>query len=511
MGYRRFLHIALLALVVGANARATLADGKTYYVRQGGSDLSDGLAPATALRSIQRAVARCTGAGNSIIVGPGVYYEQVFIGSGAGSGAGNGTADNPNLIVADTTGSETGDNPAAVVIEGDGVRERGLVLSHRDDWAIVGVSFRGQSQRAVCVEHCDGVQIESCTIEVPRTAGIDATDGDRLLIDGNTFVRSDDSGSSILVQATSRESDHGDAHDEHDGDAHDEHDGDAHDEHDGDAHDEHDGDARDEHDGRRDDGDDHEDDDDAREDDRGQYHISRVAPGLNVVIQCNRFSMTGEAYLGSGYGREGHGGHDRHSNELYGIRLELSGSRAAAQIINNIGSDCWAGISLQLYGDNASAVIANNSLAGCRVGIEADANHGSVLIADNIIAQSRFAIAAEEHDSGLTISGLLTFEIVGSVVLGDSGHELITGHVQNVDPQWVAPSAGNFALESGSPAVDAGQGAAGVGSDLRGLHRPWDGDGDGEAIADLGACEYHSDEDQNRTLRLVRWREIEPQ
>lgn len=448
MVYSRVMHVAMMLLVWGGSRAATLADGRTYYVRQGGSDMNDGLGPDTAVRSIQRAVSRCAVAGNTIIVGPGVYYEQVFIGSGSGSAAGNGTADNPNLIVADATGSETGDTAAPVVIEGDGVRECGISLSDRDNWAIVGLSFRGQSQRAISAQRCDGIEIESCTIDLQRQAGIEANDCDALHIAGNTFNRGSHSGSCIVVQGTSRDNDHHDGHND---------------------------------------------------------NHSRT-----IVIESNRFSLIGDLYLESDFARGGHGRHDHHDGETYGIRVEATGDRARVQIVNNVGSDCWAGISVQLDGDDASGVIANNSLAGCRAGIEADTSHGSLLVADNIIAQSTFAIVAQRHNRGLEISGLLTFEIGGSVVLGEDGPKAIVGHLRNVDPKWVAPSAGNFALDARSPAVDAGLGAGGLGRDLRGLERPWDGDGDGEAVADLGAYEYRP-EDQQRSLRLVQWREIEPQ
>jgi len=468
----RSIQLAVMVLVGGGWGAAALADGATYYVRQGGSDLSDGATPDTALRSIQHAVARCAGAGNSIIVGPGVYYEQVFVGSGAGSAAGSGAADSPNLILADTTGSETGDRAAAVVIDGDGVRECGILLSHRGNWTIVGMSFRGQSRRAVSIERCDGIEIDSCTIEAPRRAGIEANDCDRLHIAGNTFVRRRDSGSCIVVRATSRtRDDRGAKQKKHD----------------------------------------HDD-----EDDHGRGHAwgrskhDVATSGATGVIEGNRFSMIGASYLGSDFARGGHGRHDHTDGETYGIRVEISGERGSAEIINNVGSDCWGGISLQLDGEDTSGVIANNSLVGCRVGIEVEADHGAILLADNIVAHSKFAISVKGRESRLVVSGLLTFEIGASVMLGKGGSKFIPGHVQNVNPQWVAPSAGNFALEATSPAVDAGLGAARVGRDLHGLERPWDGNGDGEAIADLGAVEYHPEEGQNHQLRLVRWREIEP-
>ncbi|PLZ12320.1 hypothetical protein CBP27_16010 [Fischerella thermalis WC542] len=69
------------------------------------------------------------------------------------------------------------------------------------------------------------------------------------------------------------------------------------------------------------------------------------------------------------------------------------------------------------------------------------------------------------------------------------GLENILGY----DPQFVDPSQGNFTLKSDSPAIDAGSGAFNsittLKKDLQGNTRPQDGDGNGSAIADIGALE----------------------
>ena len=71
-----------------------------------------------------------------------------------------------------------------------------------------------------------------------------------------------------------------------------------------------------------------------------------------------------------------------------------------------------------------------------------------------------------------------------------------TGDQQSADPE-LGPLALNapgttetFALESGSPAIDAGDNADLPPTDQRGAVRIWDGDGNGTAIVDIGAYEY---------------------
>ncbi|GEM_PF-4241848 len=480
MNGRRAFITALAGLMCGGPTSRILADGRTYYVRQGGSDLSSGLSPDSALRSIQRAVALATGAGNSIIIGPGVYYEQVLIGSGSGLTASSGTEEAPNTIIADLTGAETGDAAAPVVLEGDGVREWGLRISQRDHWAVSGLTFRGQSQQAIFISSATGIDVESCTIHAPSRAGIEANDCAEIVIGGNTFTRDTDSGSCIVIDAESRIG-RASLDEQHDGD--------------------------DDHGEHRDSETENRRVDRERSHAWGRYKRNRPAPGETIVIESNRFAVLGGLYLASDYTREEHGRRGHGGERINGIDVNAHGDGATVHILNNIGSDCCNGINLRLEGDHATGIVANNSLAGCWIGIRVSGRSDRVLLSDNIVTHSRFAIAAAGRGSRMTISGLLTFDIGGATLLGD-GPNSIVGHVENVDPRWVAPGAGNFAPDADSPAIDAGRGAAGLTTDIRGLSRPYDGDGNGDAHPDLGAYEYHPVEDDDRRLRLVEWREV---
>jgi hypothetical protein len=60
------------------------------------------------------------------------------------------------------------------------------------------------------------------------------------------------------------------------------------------------------------------------------------------------------------------------------------------------------------------------------------------------------------------------------------------------DPGFVAPAAGNYRLQDGSPAIDVGGDDVipGASTDLGGDPRPTDGDGDGSVLGDAGAYEH---------------------
>lgn len=478
------------ALMAFTFAPPALADGLTLYVRAEGSDANDGFRPASALRSIQRAVALATGSGNTIIVGPGVYYESISIGSGGGASAGSGTADAPNRLLADPGGARTGDLPGPVVIEGDGVRERGVRLQDRRHWGIADFTLRGQTRTAIEARRADGLAIESCFIHVPFKVGVEVRETAGVRIAHNAFIRDLEGGTCISLQL--EESDEPPRDDR----------------------------------GRRespeDEGEDHDedfvDDDDEDEHDDGRKQSRHPGVGgrhdgdasrspARAEIEANRLALAGPLYLAGSMHDFGAAGRRRGSDELFGIDVRTEGRDAVLHVVNNVISDCTVGVRVRIDDAEAAAVVAHNSIAGCRVGIDVEAKEGRVLAADNVIAHCHVALAAEGRTDRLTISGLLACDV--RVLVRGRGHAVIEGLIESAEPQWIDPASGNFAPAAGSPAIDAGRGRAAVGDDLLGRVRPIDGDGDGRALTDLGAVERDPNSDALRSLQLVRWREIE--
>jgi len=112
------------------------AVGSPIFVRSTGDDVAAGTSPATALRTIQKAIDN-TRPGGQIVVGPGTYPQALTISGSATSAA-------PILLRADPSGIETGDSPGSVVVAGGG-SGAAIFVDGAQHWTIAGFSVTGAS------------------------------------------------------------------------------------------------------------------------------------------------------------------------------------------------------------------------------------------------------------------------------------------------------------------------------------------------------------------------------
>lgn len=160
-------------------------------------------------------------------------------------------------------------------------------------------------------------------------------------------------------------------------------------------------------------------------------------------------------------------------------------------IVNNIfeNNPCRA-INLTLPAGNMP-VVTNNTLIGNRTGVRVDRQVSQVTqtYRNNMIVQ---------NDIGLELAnGTDTDNPVweNNLVFGNSvdyqGTADKTGTAGNisVDPFFIDLPGGDYHLEIGSPAIDAGSALGAPAVDFDGTARPLDGDGDATPTMDIGAFE----------------------
>lgn len=213
----------------------------------------------------------------------------------------------------------------------------------------------------------------------------------------------------------------------------------------------------------------------------------------NLVYDLIRVGLYIDAYGGDLDGIEIYANTVRNTRHGIIIGNEVNaGVTQNVRVHDNLITNCPnRGISLAGYDGNGpvkNVQIYNNTVhkcgsvggwEGCGLLVEASngANTGFV-VRNNIFAGNGTQIRANGQ-SYLTVDRNLVF---GSTAM--SGSNAI-----QADPRFVNAGAGDFHLAAGSPAIDAALGTPVSGTDRDDRGRPVDGDGNGSAIADLGAFE----------------------
>jgi hypothetical protein len=145
-----------------------------------------------------------------------------------------------------------------------------------------------------------------------------------------------------------------------------------------------------------------------------------------------------------------------------------------------------------------NTLIQNSVPLGAGAGIwfdGLDATIGSVVANNILVANDAIVGGGIDHT-------LFSGDITRNDLFGNTGGDLYVAGQSNaslsenmfIDPMFAGSSSGNYRLDPESPLIDAAKEALSPISDVDGFWRPFDGDEDTIAVADIGAFEYPSGE-----------------
>ncbi len=397
-----------------------------YYVRKNGSDSNDGLSPEKAFKTIQHAVTKCSQPGVTVYVGPGTYAEEVGIGGKDNNiGSVTGTQALPISLIADITGEFTGDEPGAVILDGDSQKSMGFKIENVEHWIIQGFTFVNQTEYAVYALK-GGVSILNCTIEVPGKYAFYAQSAGSIMIADCSFERAADSGSLVMILPMGNMSSA-----------------------------------------------------------RSTITVTRNDMTMkDELYMSTRYERGFRRAAGGQQSRRKafHHGIVILSRPSANIKtVEISN--------NQISDTIFSILSLVRQREQVTTIIANNTIVGSYYSVYLwPDRYGRNFVVNNIIDTCYLGVIAfARSGKGKTVvAGLLENNI--TMPMSRYRRSFESGIIAE-NPRFVDAPAGDFSLNKGSPGIDVGVELYAPATDIAGRSRPTDGDKDGIAQIDLGVTE----------------------
>jgi Right handed beta helix region len=164
---------------------------------------------------------------------------------------------------------------------------------------------------------------------------------------------------------------------------------------------------------------------------------------------------------------------------------------SSPRIANNLFADNLCSAITMTLPEASAPRVLNNTIVGNRVGIRFNRRTAASrqLYFNNIIVRNGIGLQTDSGSFPAWRHNLVFDNSVNYSVISDQTG--INGNI-SADPLFANAAAGDYHLLTGSPAIDAGDNAApGLpGADLDGEPRIQDGNGDGNAIVDMGVDEF---------------------
>jgi len=159
---------------------SSMLNARRYYVRESGDDDNDGLTSETAWRTIQRAAGDPTiGAGDTVIIGPGVYPNKFTISQSGRDGE-------PVTYYGDFEGKFVPDGVGDVYVDNWSNDKYLVELYGREFVRIRGLTLRWGNYGGTRIQDSRGIVIDSCEFVWNNRYGIYCLRSRNIVINGNT-------------------------------------------------------------------------------------------------------------------------------------------------------------------------------------------------------------------------------------------------------------------------------------------------------------------------------------